>query len=235
MYFPKLLVGDSDNRFGGMLADFLLSYGYEVTSAADGDRLDWLVSNERPDVCILEDKLLGEAGLSRLHRPNGFQRPAVIILSAAASEDDCIQALETGADDYLAKTCSPREVLARVRAIERGRRRHQPPARIAQYQFAGWTLSLAGSVLTCPNGELLFLSDGQFDLLKAFVENPGRLITRDELISLVKGENADTFDRSVDSQICRLRRSLDDAAGRQTLIRTVRAEGYMFSATVAAR
>lgn len=235
MYVPKLLVGDSDNRFGGMLSDFLLSYGYEVANAADSERLDWLVSSLRPDLCIVEDKLLGEAGLSLLHRPGAFQRPAVIVLSAAACEDDRIQALETGADDYLAKPCNPRELLARVRAIDRSRRRPTPPARISQYQFAGWTLHLGGSVLICPKGEVVILSDGQFDLLKAFVENPGRLVTRDQLISLVKGEDAEAFDRSVDSQVCRLRRSLDEAGGGQSLIRTIRGEGYMFPAPVVAR
>lgn len=235
MFCPKLLVGDSDTQFRGVLADFLVRRGYEVVKAGDNERLDWLVSNVRPDLCILEDKLLGEAGGSLGHRSGGLQSPGVIILSAGGSDDDRIRALETVADDYLAKPCSPWELLARVRAIERRRRASETPPRISQYTFAGWTLHLSGSVLICPTGQVLILSDGQFDLLKAFVENPGRLITRDELICLVKGQDADTFDRSVDSQICRLRRRLDDVSGKQTLIRTIRAEGYMFSARVQAR
>jgi two-component system OmpR family response regulator len=150
----------------------------------------------------------------------------VIILSALGDEQDRIVGLEIGADHYLPKPCSPREILAHVRALLR--RRQSPHAEPAWrgYVFQGWQMDLDSHELLDPDGVLVHLSDGEFAVLRAFVEHPRRVLTREALLHAARGPDSDAFDRAIDVQVSRLRRKL--RAGESDLIRTVRNEGYLF-------
>jgi two-component system OmpR family response regulator len=155
------------------------------------------------------------------------------MLSAMGEETDRIVGLELGADDYLPKPCNPRELLARIRAVLR--RRQEPrggdDAMGAACEFAGWRLDLVRRELRSPQSVVVNLSSGEFSLLRAFVERPQRVLTRDQLLDLARGRDSDAYDRAIDVQISRLRRKLDDGGGSE-LIRTIRSEGYMFTAKV---
>ncbi len=152
----------------------------------------------------------------------------MIILSALGSDTDRIIGLEVGADDYLAKPCNPRELLARVRAVLRRSGSVEPVKTedARPYGFAGWRLDVTRRDLRDPTGIFINLSDGEFSLLRAFVEHPQRILSRDQLLDLVHGGRAEVYDRAIDTQISRLRRKLNDRA-QEEMIRTVRNEGYM--------
>jgi two-component system OmpR family response regulator len=154
------------------------------------------------------------------------------MLSAMGEDTDRIVGLEVGADDYVSKPCNPRELLARVRAVLRRTDQRPPePSATAECEFAGWRLDLVRRELRSPHGVVVNLSSGEFGLLRAFVENPQKVLTRDHLLELARGPESEAFDRAIDVQISRLRRKLDDGGG-QDLIRTIRNEGYMFTPKV---
>jgi two-component system OmpR family response regulator len=148
-------------------------------------------------------------------------------------ETDRIVGLELGADDYVPKPCNPRELLARVRAVLRRRREPRGDDSLdAACEFAGWRLDLVRHELRSPEGAVVNLSSGEFSLLRAFVERPQRVLTRDQLLEYARGPQSEAFDRAIDVQISRLRRKLDDSVSGQELIRTVRNEGYIFTPKV---
>lgn len=222
-----ILVVDDDKDLRQLTASFLAGHGYRVATAQDVPEMRRIVDSEHPDLVILDVMLPGEDGLSAARALAANGKPAVIMLSALGNETDRIIGLEVGADDYLAKPCSPRELLARVRAVLR-RYRQDAPQRPGGdvYRFAGWLLHAGRRELRDPDGIVINLTDGEFALLRAFVEHPQRVLTRDQLLDMARGRNAEVFDRAIDSQISRLRRKLNDRASTE-LIRTVRNEGYM--------
>jgi len=186
------------------------------------------------DLVVLDIMLPGEDGLAICRRIAGPDGPAIIVLSAMGEETDRIVGLELGADDYLPKPCNPRELLARIRAVLR--RRQEPRAADGELgagcAFAGWRLDLVRRELRSPQGVVVNLSSGEFSLLRAFVERPQRVLTRDRLLDLARGPDTEAYDRAIDVQISRLRKKLDDGSGGQELIRTIRNEGYVFTAKV---
>jgi two-component system OmpR family response regulator len=191
------------------------------------------IEKQRPDLVILDVMMPGEDGLSAARRLVTERGPPVIMLSALGSDTDRIIGLEVGADDYLPKPCNPRELLARVRAVLR-RRAHPvsaDPGPAARVEFAGWRLDLMRRELRDPAGTFINLSDGEFALLRTFVEHPQRVLSRDQLLEITRGRNVEVFDRAIDSQISRLRRKLNERVDTE-LIRTVRNEGYMLLAKV---
>jgi two-component system OmpR family response regulator len=229
-----ILVVDDDPGIRDVISEFLTRHGFSVDTAADGREMERAMSRRRPELVVLDLMLPGEDGLAicrRLARPDG---PSVIMLSAMGEETDRIVGLELGADDYLAKPCNPRELLARVRAVIR--RRREPRAAEdtlgAACEFAGWRLDLVRHELRSPLGVVVNLSSGEFSLLRAFVERPQRVLTRDQLLEFARGPQSDAFDRAIDVQISRLRRKLEDSGGDAELIRTVRSEGYIFTPRV---
>jgi two-component system OmpR family response regulator len=150
-------------------------------------------------------------------------------------EIDRIVGLELGADDYLPKPFNPRELLARIKAVLRrtgGERRASEPKSGGILRFAGWRLDPRGRRLMAADGHEVELTAGEFDLLTVFAERPGRVLSREQLLDLTRGREAAAFDRSIDSQVSRLRRKLEPDAARPTLIKTVRASGYVFTSTV---
>jgi two-component system OmpR family response regulator len=235
---PNILLVDDDPGIRDLVSDFLGRHGYEVTVAEDGSAMDRAIGRaQRPfDLVVLDLMMPGEHGLEiarRLSAPGG---PAIIMLSAMGEDSDRIVGLEVGADDYLPKPCNPRELLARIRAVLR---RRQDPVAEPQgvvAEFDGWRLDLVRRELTSPDDVLISLSDGEFSLLRVFVERPQQPLTREELLELARGRETDSYDRSIDVQISRLRRKLDGAvSSREELIRTVRNEGYMFTPKVVRR
>jgi len=230
----RVLMVDDDPGIRDVVSEFLTRHGYHVETAGDAAEMELALGRGAVDVVVLDVMLPGEDGLSicrRLARPDG---PAIIMLSAMGEETDRIVGLELGADDYLPKPCNPRELLARVRAVLR--RRQEPRASDgplgAGCEFVGWRLDLIRRELRSPQGVIVNLSSGEFSLLRAFVERPQRVLTRDRLLDLARGPDSDAYDRAIDVQISRLRRKLDDGSGNQELIRTVRNEGYVFTARV---
>lgn len=223
-----ILVVDDDPDLRKLITDFLAGHGYRVLAVDNAAEMRRVIDEQHPDLVILDVMMPGEDGLSAARRLANERGPGVIMLSALGSDTDRIIGLEVGADDYLAKPCNPRELLARVRALLRRRRTSESPASEAgrTYEFAGWRLDVVRRDLRDPTGIYINLSDGEFALLRSFVEHPQRVLTRDQLLDWARGGNDEVFDRAIDSQISRLRRKLNDRA-HEELIRTVRNEGYM--------
>ncbi len=233
-----ILVVDDDPDLRKLITGFLAGHGYRVGSVGSATEMWQAIEQDRPDLVILDVMMPGEDGLSAARKLASQGGPAVIMLSALGSDTDRIIGLEIGADDYLPKPCNPRELMARVRAVLR--RRQQPPGQgdagdeTAWYEFAGWRMNLVRRDLRDPGGTYISLSDGEFALLRTFVEHPQRVLSRDQLLDITRGRNVEVFDRAIDSQISRLRRKLNERTGSE-LIRTVRNEGYLLQAKVVRR
>ena len=230
----RILVVDDDPELRKLVGDFLVGHGFRVRVAEDAASMRAAIAAERPDLVILDVMMPGEDGLSAARRLSAEQGPPVIMLSALGSDTDRIIGLEVGADDYLPKPCNPRELLARVRAVLRRRAAPgpaEPPAPSARYEFAGWKLDLLRRELRDPAGTFINLSEGEFSLLRTFIEHPQRVLSRDQLLDITRGNDIEVYDRAIDSQISRLRRKLNERTDAE-LIRTVRNEGYMLLAKV---
>ncbi len=232
---PHLLIVDDDREIRDLVARFLTKHGYRVDTAADGHEMDRHLAAGRFDLLVLDLMLPGEDGLSLCRRLRAESGLPIILLTALGEETDRIVGLEMGADDYLPKPFNPRELLARIKAVLRradglpsGRDREAP----ATLAFEGWHLDPATRELRSADGVLTTLSSGEFDLLLAFAEHPQRVLTRDQLLDLTRGRSAQLFDRSIDVQLSRLRRKIEADPKVPTLIKTVRNEGYIFTARV---
>ena len=230
---PQILVVDDDAELRAGIADYLSQHGYEVREAADARTMSAQLAAGPVDLMVLDVMMPGEDGLSICRRIADEGGPAIIMLSAMGEEIDRILGLELGADDYLAKPCSPRELLARVRAVLRRREdtRGVVPTKGKAYAFLGFVLDGVRRTLRAPNGVTILLTAGEFSLLSVFLDNPQRILSRDQLIEKAKGADSEVFDRAVDVQISRLRRKLHDCAP-QEVIKTYRGAGYLFDAKV---
>lgn len=230
---PQILVVDDDVELRGGIADYLGQHGYAVLQAGDALTMEQVLAAAPVDLIVLDLMLPGEDGLSICRRIADGGGPAIIMLSAMGEEIDRILGLELGADDYLAKPCSPRELLARVRAVLRRREdaRAPGPVKGKAYYFLGFTLDRVRRQLRAPNGVSILLTAGEFSLLSVFLDHPQRILSRDELIEKARGAEADVFDRAIDVQISRLRRKLHDFAPAE-VIKTYRGAGYLFDAKV---
>lgn len=230
----RILMVDDDPGIRDVVSDFLGRHGYKVETAADAAEMQRVLERGPVDLIVLDVMLPGEDGLAVCRRITTAENaPPIIMLSAMGEDTDRIVGLELGADDYLAKPCNPRELLARVRAVLRRAEQRSATGQLgAGCEFAGWRLDLVRRELRSPAGVVVNLSSGEFSLLRAFVERPQRVLTRDQLLEFARGPDSDAFDRAIDVQISRLRRKLDDGGGGHDLIRTIRNEGYMFTAKV---
>ena len=230
----KLLVVDDDREIRDLLSRYLGRQGFKVETAGDGRDMDRKLAQGRFDLVVLDIMLPGEDGLSLCRRIRAQSALPVIMLTAVAEETDRIVGLEMGADDYLVKPFNPRELLARIKAVLRrsgaGRSR-DTGGRVLS--FAGWRVDLAKRELTSPDGVLVPLTGGEFDLLAAFVEHPQRVLSRDFLLDHAKGRDAQPFDRSIDVQLSRLRRKIEADPRDPQVIKTVRSGGYIFTPAVA--
>lgn len=230
---PQILVVDDDPSVRGAVAEFLSGQGYTVLLAEDGVAMRRILEREDVAIVILDIMLPGDDGLTLARELRRRPEVGVIMLSARGSEADRVIGLEMGADDYLPKPASPRELLARVRAVlRRYGAKTEPRANGFCFVFDGWTLDPVRRVLRNPDGLLISLSEGEFELLLAFVENPRTVLSRDQLLELARGEQSEAFDRAIDVQVSRLRRKLAGCLEGEA-IRTVRGEGYLFGPEVA--
>jgi two-component system OmpR family response regulator len=231
----RLLVVDDDRDLRGLVADFLRKHGYVVETCADGAALRTALSRGHYDLIVLDIMMPGEDGLALCRELRMHSAVPIVFLSALNDPMDSIVGLELGADDYITKPFTPRELLARIRAILRRASSLAPVHRgIANehIRFSGWQLESARRELRDPAGTLVSLTAGEFDLLLALARNAGRVLTRDELLDLTRGRAAGPFDRSVDVQLSRLRRKVEVNPAEPELIKTVRGGGYLFTARV---
>jgi len=228
-----VLVVDDDAEIRKLLGEYLQRNGFRVSLATNGQEMRRAVEQTRPDIIVLDLMLPGESGLGLCRDLRSTSSLPVIMLTARGEEVDRIVGLEMGADDYLSKPFSPRELLARIKSILR-RTRALPPTRndAHRLRFAGWTLDLAARQLVAPDGVVVPLSGAEFRLLAVFVEHPNRILDRNQLMDLTVGRDGSAFDRSIDVQVSRLRVRLRDDAREPRIIKTVRSEGYVLAATV---
>ncbi|AQZ36111.1 DNA-binding response regulator [Pseudomonas sp. LPH1] len=235
MAVSRLLLVDDDTEVLALLKKFLEQHGYSVDVATDGQALWRALERQLPDLVILDVMLPGDSGLVLCQRLRTEHSMAIIMLTAMSELSDRVVGLELGADDYLSKPFDARELLARVRAVLRrtGEVRsvlHERPRPVLE--FAGWQLDVTRRELRSPDKVLIPLSAGEFELLLVLAEHPQRVLSRQQLLDMARGEAYDAFDRSVDVQVSRLRRKLDAEPSRSSMIRTIRHIGYLFTPNV---
>lgn len=222
----RVLIIDDDAAIRSLTADFLGTHGIEVATGTGATDLYAQLKSSHFDAIVLDVMLAGEDGLTALSKLPINDRPPVILVSVLGNDIDRIVGIELGADDYLAKPFNPRELLARIRGlVRRSKVRDTQSEGIALWEFGGWHLDASQWHLKAPGGDEVALTRSEFRLLLTLVQQKGRLVDRDQLLSATAGEEADVYDRSIDAIISRLRRKLGEHGGRD-LIRTVRGEGY---------
>lgn len=234
-----VLVVDDDPQIGDLLSEYLTQHGYRVSTARDGQRMWRMLKQYKFNLVVLDIMLPGEDGLSLCRELRLKSDVLIIMLSAVGEEADKVIGLEVGADDYLAKPFSPRELLARMKALIRrttGKLAEQRKAgqmsQLPNLCFKDWKLDRNRRRLIAPDGVAVPLSSGEYELLVAFIENPERVLTRDQLLDLTRGRQAVPFDRTIDVQVARLRKKLEVDAKNPEIIVTVRGGGYQFACRV---
>jgi two-component system OmpR family response regulator len=230
----NILVADDDAALLSGLAEYLRAHGLNIRAVADGAAMKEALRCCPADLVVLDLNMPGEDGLSlaRSLRSGDFADPAIIMLTGAADVVDRVAGLEVGADDYVAKPCDPRELLARIRAVLRRRQKAQlPAAQPALVRMGEKTLDLEGRCLIGPDQERQVLHPREYELLAAFAARPGRVLTRERLLDLAHPNGEEAFDRSIDVRIARIRRKLEADPANPRIIRTVRGAGYVFDPT----
>jgi two-component system, OmpR family, response regulator len=230
----SILIVDDDADIRSLLADYLSQQGLHVLTAGDGTAMQKVLDSAPVNLVVLDLTLPGEDGLALCRNLRARSNLPVIMLTARSAALDRILGLEMGADDYLCKPFEPRELLARIRNVLRRSETTgaRDPHHATQLRFAGWILDLAARQLRASDGTVVILSGGEFRLLRALLERPNRVLSRDQLLGLTQGREAEPLDRSIDLHISRLRQKLRDDARAPQLIKTLRSEGYMLCATV---
>lgn len=228
----NILVVDDDSEILSLVAKFLRANGFRVRTARNGPEMNESLRHGVIDLIVLDLMLPGRNGLDLCRDLRRTSSIPVIMLTAKGEETDRIIGLEVGADDYLPKPFNPRELLARINAVMRRIRAQnqtisEPGWRA--FLFGGWRLDTLKRELANPEGIVVDLSTGEYDLLLAFLEAPQRVLTREFLLDAARNRAIDAFDRSIDVQVSRLRRKLGSA---EDLIKTVRGAGYLFAADV---
>jgi two-component system OmpR family response regulator len=224
-----ILVVDDDGEIRHLVAKFLRENGYRVTAARDGREMRQVIKDAVIDLVVLDLMLPGTNGLDLCREVRNSSALPIIMLTARGAEADRIVGLELGADDYLAKPFSPRELLARIKAVlRRAASAPLPRGSGRSLKFEGWTLDTQRRELTNPAGVVVDLSTGEYDLLLTFLEAPQRVLTRDQLMDAAKHRLATGYDRAIDVQVSRLRRKIDVSEEGQAMIKTIRGTGYLF-------
>lgn len=229
-----LLIVDDDDALREEIALYLAGHGFRVHQARDAKETRAVLKTTAVQVVVLDVMLPGEDGLSICRSLADKKGPSILMLSSMGESVDRILGLELGADDYVVKPVTPRELLARIRALLRRHSRDgTAPSRGAVYAFSGFRLDLVRRQLKAPDGDTLMLTPGELSLLGAFVENPQRVLSRDDLATLSRGEHASPVDRAIDIQISRLRRKLNSKSSGE-VIKTHRGLGYILDTRVTA-
>lgn len=231
---PHILIVDDDPEIRRPLGKLLAQHGFRASLAADAREMDVLLSGARVDLIVLDIMMPGEDGLSVCRRLRERGAAPVILLTARGDDIDRIVGLEMGADDYLPKPFNPRELMARIRSVIR--RAEMLPRRTREARgvarFDRWRFDLARPELVGDDGSVTPLSSGEQALLTALIEHAGVTLSREQLLDLTKGRDAELFDRSIDNQVSRLRRKLERDTKNPKIILTKWGGGYLFSADI---
>src|SRR5262245_4283297 len=233
---PHILVVDDDPLVRDMIVDYLSDNEMRVTALASGHDIGDVLQRETIDLLVLDLRMPGQDGMQIAHKLREASELPIILLTSRKEEADRIMGLELGADDYLTKPFSPRELLAHIRALLRRARAQQSVAdglqKVRAYRFAGFELNVRLRKLKGPDGENIPLTNGEFNLLAAFLASPQRVLSRDQLLGLSRMHNDEVYDRSVDVQVGRLRRKMQPTDDAPEIIRTERGIGYTLTAAV---
>ncbi|MEP7295342.1 MAG: response regulator [Burkholderiales bacterium] len=231
-----VLAVDDDASIRQLMVTYLSDHDIRVTAVQSGREMTDMLARESVDLVILDLHLHGEDGLRIARDLRSTSKIPIIIVTGRQDEADRVMSLELGADDYLTKPFSPRELLARIRALLRRTRMHstlaETVASVRAYRFAGWELNVRLRRLVAPDGRLLPLGSAEFNLLVAFLCAPERVLGRDQLLDRSRLHNAEVFDRAIDVQVGRLRRRIEADPRAPKLIVTERGAGYVFTASV---
>ena len=231
-----VLAVDDDPSVRQMIADYLTDNDVRVTTLASGRDIGEVMEREAIDLLILDLRLPGEDGMQIARKLREESDMPIIMLTGRKDEADRVMGLELGADDYLTKPFSPRELLARIRALLRRSRSRETVAdglaKIRAYRFSGWELNVRLRRLTAADGKIVALTNSEFNLLAAFLAAPQRVLSRDQLLNFSRLHDDEVYDRAIDVQVGRLRKKLEPDAARPQLIRTERSAGYVFTAAV---
>jgi two-component system, OmpR family, response regulator len=231
-----VLAVDDDPSVRELISAYLPDYDIRVSAVATGSEMIAVLAHDTVDLVLLDLRLRGEDGMQIARDLSARSTVPIIILTGRHEEADRVMGLEHGADDYLTKPFSPRELLARIRALLRRTRMHETladaVASVRAYRFAGWELNLRLRRLTSPNGEVIALRNGEFNLLLAFLSAPQRVLGREQLLDRSRLHNAEVYERSIDVQVGRLRRKIEVDARAPQMLMTERGAGYVFRADV---
>jgi two-component system OmpR family response regulator len=237
-HVDHILIVDDDREIRELVGNFLKRNGLNVTFAADGRQMWSVLENTAIDLIVLDIMMPGDDGLvlCRELRGGKHRKTPVLLLTARNDDMDRVIGLEMGADDYIVKPFVARELLARIKAVLRRTRMLPPNFQVTepgrQVRFGDWTLDTTARHLLDRDGTVVSLSGAEYRLLRVFLDHPQRVLNRDQLLNLTQGRDADLFGRSIDLLVSRLRQRLREDAREPMYIKTVRSEGYVFSATV---
>jgi two-component system, OmpR family, response regulator len=233
---PHILVVDDDPQIRDLLQEYLTQNELRVSVTSTGKEMSAILTEHAIDLVVLDLRLAGEDGMTLARKLRGESAIPVIMLTGVRDEADRIMGLELGADDYLTKPFSPRELLARIRTVLRRTKgaalteaRQQD---VRAYRFAEFELNLRTRRLTKQPGQRLELTNGEFNLLAALLAAPQRILTRDQLLEASRVYDNEVYDRSIDVQVLRLRRKIETDPSQPQFILTERGVGYSFSAPV---
>jgi two-component system OmpR family response regulator len=236
---PHILIVDDHHEIRDLVSRALAKEGFRVSVAADGQIMREALAESRIDLVLLDLMLPGEDGLSICRSLRRESDMPIIMLTAKGDEIDRVIGLEMGADDYLSKPFGSRELIARIKAVLRRSTEKstspKPGLRPKRYQFDRWHLDTGPRELLRDDGVMVPLSTGEYDLLMALVERPQRVLNRDQLLDLARGRSSEGIDRSIDTQISRLRKKLELDPGEPKIIKTVWGGGYMFTPAVSGK
>jgi DNA-binding response OmpR family regulator len=232
-----ILAIDDDPAMRKLVAEYLRENDLRVTAVATGTEMEQMLAQHAIDLVVLDLRLAAEDGMQLARKLREESKVPIIIVTGKQDEADRVMGLELGADDYVTKPFSPRELLARIRAVLR---RYQtarevlPPQgeKRRAYRFARWELNLGSRRLTSPSGSRVELTHGEFNLLHAFCAAPQRVLSREQLLDLSRLYGAEVYDRSIDVQVLRLRRKIEPNPAQPQYIKTERGAGYVFSVAV---
>jgi two-component system, OmpR family, response regulator len=237
-HIDHVLIVDDDREIRDLVSAYLKKNGLRVTIAADGRQMRSFLDADRVDLIVLDIMMPGDDGLvlCRELRAGKHKTTPVIMLTARNDETDRIVGLEMGADDYLAKPFAARELLARIKAVLRRTRMLPPSLHVIEtgqlLVFGEWQLDTVARHLIDNNGTAIALSGAEYRLLRVFLDHPQRVLSRDQLLNLTQGRDAELFDRSIDLLVSRVRQRLRDDAREPAYIKTVRSEGYVLAMSV---
>ena len=231
-----VLAVDDDAAVRDLIGEYLRENELRVTCVASGKELADVMARETVDLVVLDVRLPGEDGMQIARKLREKSEIPILMLTGRAEEADRVMGLELGADDYLTKPFSPRELLARIRALLRRARAQATVAdaiaAVRAYRFGGWELNIGLRKLKNPKGEAVELTNGEFRILAAFLSAPQRVLSRDQLLELSRVHSAEVYDRAIDLQILRLRRKIEIDPAHPQFITTERGAGYVFAAPV---